>query len=370
MTSTHNVLFLQSEVRDPYSVYEQMRRRHPVYYDAANDIRAVYRYNICANLLNGNATAIPLLDTLAMENETLHPILRNLARLSNGEQHLQARKHALDIMGNCVSIDLPSAWHYLAGEPRTPFTLDWVDAIAKKLPAFAILKGFGISAAEIEDVMPEIETIVRLMTPLHTAGDVAGVAASVKRINDTVYASISRKFGHRHKAAESLHANFIGILIQSYDAGHGLLSNSLLHYVNYPKHRLSHYNDFVPFVRESARLDPAVHNTRRVLTRNVRVDDVLLRENDHILLVLASANRDENYFLKPGQFIPSRTTSHLTFGTGIHACIAQHFAYHLAASALYYLHRKYRHIEVHENKIEYEPKVNVRLPKRITITLS
>ena len=90
-----------------------------------------------------------------------------------------------------------------------------------------------------------------------------------------------------------------------------------------------------------------------------------------VLVMLASAHRDEQYFSAPDVFDPARerTTSYLSFGAGAHLCLAEHFSIDLAATALHTLYSHYTHVHLLEQEIRYAPKANARLPVRMRLAL-
>jgi cytochrome P450 len=61
---------------------------------------------------------------------------------------------------------------------------------------------------------------------------------------------------------------------------------------------------------------------------------------------------------------------HLTFGIGGHMCLARHFSINMATEALSYLFEKYKMVNLADDDIKYEPRINVRLPKNILISLT
>src|SRR6187431_660790 len=95
-----NVLFLQSEVKDPYAFYAHMRKEHPVYYDSHNKIWAVYSYNHSEQVLQTSLAHVVVPQSNLTHHAELNDILTRLARLSSGDQHLQARAAALRLMEN------------------------------------------------------------------------------------------------------------------------------------------------------------------------------------------------------------------------------------------------------------------------------
>ena len=65
-----------------------------------------------------------------------------------------------------------------------------------------------------------------------------------------------------------------------------------------------------------------VQLTGRALTEEMAVGDVELEAGDFVMLLVASANRDEQAFEDPGRFDVARSpNNHLGFGFGIHHCL-------------------------------------------------
>jgi len=169
-------------------------------------------------------------------------------------------------------------------------------------------------------------------------------------------------------------SNLIVLFIQSYDAGRGLLGNSLLQCLQQGDLTQLHAGnrDYITrCVRETLRYDPPVHNTRRILIEDIKLDDITLQKGENVVLMLAAANRDAQQFVDPDIFDPFRGNHHelLTFGSGAHVCMAHHFSVHMATEALHFLFQAYKNIELVE-KPGYEPLVNVRVPREMLIGLS
>ena len=162
-----------------------------------------------------------------------------------------------------------------------------------------------------------------------------------------------------------LAANLIGLLIQSYDAGRGILSNALLHYAQHAKSGA----DYSKLVIEMLRYDPPVHNTRRILMQNVTLNGLEIKAGEAVLLVLAAANRDPQRFANPAQFDQLRpnNSEHLTFGAGAHECLARHYIVKLVVETLEYLSINCPNLRILTDPLEFEPLINVRLPRMLQI---
>jgi len=80
-------------------------------------------------------------------------------------------------------------------------------------------------------------------------------------------------------------------------------------------------------VEEVLRFEPSVHGLARTLTRDVELHGCKMRRGEKVLLLFASANRDEREFVHGGRFDVRRgTDNHLSFGFGIHYCVGIHLA--------------------------------------------
>jgi cytochrome P450 len=174
------------------------------------------------------------------------------------------------------------------------------------------------------------------------------------------------------EARSALVANLIGFVIQSYDAGRGLLSNTLLQVLN---HGAEHRVDEAYLRRavvESLRFDPAIHNTRRVMREDKTVEGQALKAGEAVLVVLAAANRDPQVFEHPQQFDVDRdnNSEHLTFGAGVHSCAAKHHMVELTVDVLVYLFTRFPNVALLEETLAYEPLVNARLPKKMMLSFS
>ena len=80
-------------------------------------------------------------------------------------------------------------------------------------------------------------------------------------------------------------------------------------------------------VNESIRLGSPIRSFSRTTTKEVNVDNFLIPKNARVMMLFASANRDETVFQDPDKFDVNRElNSHLGFGHGIHTCVGMHLA--------------------------------------------
>jgi ferredoxin-NADP reductase len=78
---------------------------------------------------------------------------------------------------------------------------------------------------------------------------------------------------------------------------------------------------------EAVRMASPVRSFSRHTSREVEIDGYLIPEGARVMMLFASANRDETVFANPDKFDISRNPRHhVGFGSGIHMCVGQHLA--------------------------------------------
>jgi cytochrome P450 len=380
-----STLFFQSDSSDPYLIYKMMLQNNPVYWDETNKIWAIYSYEDCVSILKNPEAEIPAVnpDNKQKLNKKALEILNNLTRLSNGIQHEISKEITILLFSKMKSVDINSIISQLIKSSLAENKMDWVNSVCKKLPVLVVLKSFNFEEKDCEFIANQIESLVKIMLPQKTEEQVK----SINKVSATIFSIVEKQL-FQLNFYESLSAkisesnslsldeiktisisNLIGLFIQSFDAGRGLLSNSLLQILN--NKTFSSKTEIEKSVIETLRFDPPIQNTRRIAVGDIIIGESLIKKNDPILVVLASANRDWKKFENESKFDIERNnnTENLTFGIGGHMCLAKHFSIHLTTEALWFLFNQFNTVTILENNIQYEPMINARLPKNIWISL-
>jgi hypothetical protein len=135
-------------------------------------------------------------------------------------------------------------------------------------------------------------------------------------------------------------ANLLGLLMQSYEATAGLISNSLVALTEqqlWPTLRADP-RLCLPLVAEVVRYDAPVQNTRRFIHADCEIAGIALPAGSTVLLLLAAAGRDESVYPQPEQFRLDRPAQvNLTFSSGTHKCPGQQLALQISAVAIEFL---------------------------------
>jgi len=159
-------------------------------------------------------------------------------------------------------------------------------------------------------------------------------------------------------------ANGIGFLMQAYEATAGLISNAFLVLVRSAAGRQEPLSlGRIPaIVRETARWDPPVQNTRRFVAEPFSLRGNELEAGQRVFLLLAAANRDPAFYARPADFDPDRREGEITsFGLGAHACPGRRLAETLAVSALEAL-AEGGALPQEAPAFSYRPSQNTRIP--------
>jgi cytochrome P450 len=378
------------KLKNLYAFYESMLKENPVCWDDGNKCWVIYSHAGCKSILNNPFAYIP---SVGPKNDQMFNIYASLmtsqfVRLSNGPQHEIARHTAGLLFEKTKGIDIKDiADQLMRKEPKTN-EIDWVNTICKKLPVLAVLKCFGFNSPDCDLILSRSEQLVKIMLDNKTAEQMILINEAAEEIfriaekhllksgfYEPVIITLSKIYPNENIISWCV-SNLIGLsIIQGYDANRGLLSNSLLQILKNSHLISGHITDrgyLRKLVIETLRFDPPVHNTKRIAANDIFIEDQVIKKNEEILLVLAAANRDPAIFTRPGIFDVERinNTEHLTFGFGRHACMASDFAVNLTLETLTYFFDRYKTIKLLEENILYEPRVNVRLPKSILISLS
>lgn len=237
-------LFLQSEIENPYAFYQKMAEENPVYWDQTNKIWAVYSYEFCVAILKNENAHIPAFPPNSNLNPFVLKIITNLARLSDGIRHTIAKETAMVLFSNMKTIRIDAIIKELLRKDFPLNQIDWVDSVCKKLPVLTILKSFDFEEEDCHFIIQNIALLLKIMKPEKTAEE----TEMLNNLSEKIYVMTEENIlklpfyeNLLHKISLSYTlsqeevmsvcvSNLIGLLIQSYDAGRGLLSNSLLQF--------------------------------------------------------------------------------------------------------------------------------------------
>ncbi len=120
--------------------------------------------------------------------------------------------------------------------------------------------------------------------------------------------------------------------------------------------------------QEVLRYDPPVQMVFRHTTRETTLAGVTLPENALMLLLLASANRDETHFKNPDVFDIERAAENfMSFGAGPHYCLGNYLARKEAHLGLEVLFERFASLELANTNVVWMDSYFARGPKSLPV---
>jgi cytochrome P450 len=334
---------------DPYPIYRQMRMEAPLYYNDRHDFYALSRaedvqggltdwqtYSSARGdileVIKANLEIPP--GTLLMEDPPIHHIHRRLlGRLftANGIASIepQIRDLCIRCLGRLAGVDCFDLMASFANEvpmrvigmllgiPESdqPTVRENVDALLRTEPGqqMRVGKTFANNEFFADYIDWRIDNPSDdLMTVLLNAEfeDETGTTRTLTREETLTYVNILAGAGNETTA------RLIGWL------------GALL--ARYPEQRTQLLEDrsLIPnAVEEALRFEPTGHAVARYVTTDVELHGQTVPAGSAMMLLVASANRDEQRWTDAEQFDVRRETGQLlTFGFGVHYCLGNALA--------------------------------------------
>ncbi len=382
---------------DPYPVYRALRDEHPAYHNEELAFWAISRHaDVRAALLDpetycsGQGIAVGLGD-LPQSGAGGAPMLI----MMDGPRHTRMRAivsraftprriAGLEPRIRELTRELLDAW-------RDEEEVDFVRGLSGPLPTVVIAELLGIprddhawfkrKSTEVAEFDPariraREDPAERRLEPVIELGRYLAERLAERRSrprDDLLSALLAAEIdGEKLTEVETVGFAFL-LLVAGNETTTNLLSNSAIQLDRWPDERRKLVADprLVPrAVEECLRFDSPVQGLARTLTRDVELHGAALPKGDKVLLLFASANRDERRFPDAERFDVTRDPNpHLAFGLGAHFCLGASLARLEARVALEELlarHPDYRLCEGPIARIRSGPlRGALRLPIRL-----
>ncbi|MBS0455283.1 MAG: cytochrome P450 [Proteobacteria bacterium] len=371
----------------PYPFYARLRAGAPLVFEPTLRLWIATRADVVLAVLAHPALRVrPAAEPVprAIAGTPAGELFGQLVRMNDGPLHAAHRPALQRALAGLRSNDAPAAVqhaaHVLAGSVRS--LQDWCFALP--VASVAALLGFG--AAQLAPLAQWTREFVACLSPLSSPAQLETASAAAVQLlaQFEVLASRSPRAGSLLEAVlqeadaqpevqqRVLWANLVGLLSQTCEATAGLMGNSLVALAREPGLRARFEADAqattaLALVAETARHDPAVHNTRRFVAEPLHFMGTDLQPGDAILLVLAAAQRDPQFEPHAPDCFELDRPAHrlLGFGHGPHACPGQPLAQQLAAHGLLALREQSSWLRPGAQLPAlrgYRPSVNARIP--------
>ncbi len=378
---------------DPYPVYARLRAEAPIFHADADDLWVVSRHADVQAVFRDDQTFSNRmgvsLDASAWTLDA-HTVMSFLAL--DGDEQTRVRKlvsaaftprRVRELEPQIQRLtDLHLGRVFAANAEQGE--VDWITDFAGKLPMDVISEMVGVPESDRDEVRRLADLLVHREDGVRDVPD-AGKEAAVELFtyygdmvrqrrssptNDLTSAlTVAENEGDRLTDAEIIAFLFL-MVVAGNETTTKLLGNAIFHLAGEPKQQAEVFaapeeqSLVVPWTEETLRFD----NSTQMLARYV-VDDVVLQgrtvpAGSKMLVLLGSANRDEDVFTDPATFDIHRPRDEmsrsLSFGVGRHFCLGAHLARLEARVVLDELVRRAETYEVHADRAARVHSVSVR----------
>ncbi len=331
---------------DPHATYAWMRANEPVYWDEANELWGISRYDDVVRIEKDKATFISS-DT---EKGGYRPNLPADAAIIGLDDPLHVKRR--NLVSRRFTPRAASAWEddirakvtrLLDAVQANGGSADIVNELAAPLPAMMIGKLLGFD----EDDWPKLkhwsETTIAMgggpryfnevgMTSAMEFAQACADLFAEKRTNpgdDVLSHYTTAEIDGCPMDEGTVIADSLLLLDGGAETTRTVIAHTILNLMNNPAEleKLRNGADLTVAVEEFIRYVTPVHNMCRVASVDTEVSGVVIPKGNQVVLMYASANRDEAHFDDPEAFDVTRhPNNHIAFGFGTHFCLGASLA--------------------------------------------
>ncbi len=243
--------------------------------------------------------------------------------------------------------------------------MDAVNDVIRHYPLPVICGVLGVPDEDIPFFARTAEDWVRWMwggpaavpaaLAAHDAMDAYMTALIARRetaLGDDVISGLIRAEleGDRLTRAEVIHTA-ASLIVPGLETTYSTLGSGLYLFAQHPEQweLLARDPSLIPSaVEEILRFAPVGPTLERIATEDAEIDGLRIPKDTHVVLALATVNRDPDLFPEPERFDVTRTPQrgHMTFGGGRHLCLGMHMARAELQEGLGCLVRRLTRIEI------------------------
>jgi cytochrome P450 len=325
---------------DPYESYERMRRDSPVtrlgesfwaiskFEDVNTVLRDWQTFSsiVAARAISGEMPATGMI----FNDPPIHTRLRGLIQKAFTPRVVELQRPA--IQAYCDE---------LVDKMLAEQDPDLVASLAYPLPVMVIANMLGVADGDMAAFKRWSDVIIQNIGPVLLSGDDSGLGDTNIEF-DAYFGERLEKL--RREPDESLLSELVHVetedgrlsrddllmfcrllLVAGNETTTGLIVNAMRAFSEFPDalRDVKANPDLIPTaVEEALRYYAPFQATIRRATKDVELRGQKIAKNDRILVLLASANRDEEEFERPKEFRLDRARNkHVAFGFGIHSCV-------------------------------------------------
>lgn len=390
-------------VADPYPYYRDLRREHPVHWNARMSAFLISRYDDVVSafrdprLSADRITPYYAPKLAGPQREVLLPAYENLSRwmvFLDPPDHTRLRAlvskaftpRVIEGMADSIRTIVDELLAPIAEAGSTEFLRDF----ASPLPVIVICEIMGVPRADRDLVKRWSDEIMLVVMGALEVRDRherakrsfvefdgylrALIAERRKRRGDDL---VSRMLDAEERGETLSEQEIVATCLLLIFAGHetttGLIANGLLALVDHEGELATLRADrsLVPrAVEELLRWDGPSKAMWRVAAQDLEIAGSAIPKGARVLLLIASANRDEARFDDPDRLDVSREKNpHLGFGFGLHYCLGGPLARLESAIAFERILDRFPVIERASSKLAWHPTVLTRALEALPLSM-
>ncbi len=345
-----------SAYENPYELYKVLREKAPVYYNERRKLWVVSRYDDVREVLKNHQQFSSALGNdmdgthdsygagnIVASDQPEHTSLRTAVRRVFAAREILEKEDGLrafarELLGRLYAsgggdfaedVALPLAIAgaiMLVGLPKEDGP--WIhDHLLQSMER--VVGQYGIPEAAAASNIEAEEHIAQWMEERYERFKSGEEDANSSEAIAQIYQAVGKG------KVESAYQAGLAHLIESaaVDAPSALVTNIVTHLDKFPafhSYLASNPDRITDFLEELLRYDAPAQNLCRQTTEEVSVANVTIPKDSRVMVLLASANRDEDIFDHPDFFDINREITPknkiMTFGEGIHACMGSPLA--------------------------------------------
>jgi cholest-4-en-3-one 26-monooxygenase len=331
---------------DPNATYAWMRANEPVYWDETNELWGISRYDDVVRIEKDKTTFISS-DT---EKGGYRPNLPADAAIIGLDDPLHVKRR--NLVSRRFTPRAASAWEddirakvtrLLDAVQAKGGTAEIVNEMAAPLPAMMIGKLLGFDEEEWPKLKHWSETTIAMgggpryfnevgMTSAMEFAQACADLFAEKRANpgdDVLSHYTTAEIDGCPMDEGTVIADSLLLLDGGAETTRTVIAHTILNLMNNPGEleKLRNGADLTVAVEEFIRFVTPVHNMCRVASVDAEVGGTVIPKGNQVVLMYASANRDEAHFDDPERFDVTRhPNNHIAFGFGTHFCLGASLA--------------------------------------------
>ncbi|MBT2765875.1 cytochrome P450 [Paenibacillus sp. ISL-20] len=370
--------------KNPWPVYQQLRNHDPIHWSEHHRSFFLTKYKHIKQVFldtENFTTEHPfrttrhlfgrtILDTDGEAHRNIRPIISD---------HLRPKaiqKNNLDLLAKDVAKNFVDRI-----TPKQSF--DFINEFAYKVPSAIIMEFLGLPASDADEIYRIMRPIIRMMDDLDE-DFIEAVSASkdlYAYVENAIQKDSSRGFiAHFMTALENGKwdkdemIRHVMLILTATETGSRMIGNTmalLLERKEEMKLAMVDKEYLKSVVLESLRFEPSLHSAIRISKRDVLLEDKMVPKGTFLVLLLGSANRDEDIYEHPDQWDPARKEkTNMTFSMGPHTCLGANFGKVMLEETFGCLFSRFHEIELAQAEPPVIQGKQFRGPEKLMLSFS